>query len=104
MIKLGDKVIEYGHYPDGTLNIKLTEEEINTAIAYKCISWYYDCEEELVVLIYLLNALRSQNVTGMNLYMPYVPNARMDRCEGVNDVFTLKYFANMINSFAFRFV
>ena len=104
MIRLGDKVYEYGHYPDGTLNIKLTEEEVSTAIAYKSISWYYDSEEELVVLIYLLNALRSQRITGMDLYMPYVPNARMDRCENANDVFTLKYFADIINSFAFRFV
>ena len=104
MIKFGDKVIKYGHYPDGTLNIKLAQDDINSLISYSRIDWYYDSEEELVVLIYLINALHSKNITGMGLNMPYVPNARMDRCENVNDVFTLKYFANIINSLGFNFV
>lgn len=104
MIKFGENVIKYGHYPDGTLNIKLIQDDINSLISYSRIGWYYDSEEELVVLIYLLNALRSKNITGMGLDMPYVPNARMDRCENVNDVFTLKYFANIINSLGFNFV
>ena len=104
MIKFGENVIKYGHYPDGTLNIKLIQDDINSLISYSRIGWYYDSEEELVVLIYLLNALRSKNITGMGLDMPYVPNARMDRCENVNDVFTLKYFAKIINSLGFNFV
>ena len=104
MIKFGENVFKYGHYPDGTLNIKLIQDDINSLISYSRIGWYYDSEEELVVLIYLLNALRSKNITGMGLDMPYVPNARMDRCENVNDVFTLKYFANIINSLGFNFV
>jgi ribose-phosphate pyrophosphokinase len=33
--------------------------------------------------------------------MPYVPNARMDRCESPENVFTLKYFCNFINSLNF---
>ena len=28
MIKLGDKIFEYEHYPDGTLNIKLNSPTI----------------------------------------------------------------------------
>ena len=104
MIKFGENVIKYGHYPDGTLNIKLTQDDINSLISYSRIGWYYDSEEELIVLIYLLNALHSKNITGVGLDMPYVPNARMDRCENVNDVFTLKYFANIINSLGFNFV
>ena len=102
MIKLGDKVIEYGYYPDGTLNIKLTSEEIFAANASSRISWYYDNDEELVALIYIVNALRRQNVTKIDLDIPYVPNARMDRCENENDVFTLKYFAGIINSLGFE--
>lgn len=101
MIKLGNEVIKYGHYPDGTLNIKLTSEEIFAAIASSRISWYYDSDEELVALIYIVNALHRQNVTRIDLDIPYVPNARMDRCENESDVFTLKYFANVINSLEF---
>ena len=101
MIKLGNEVIKYGYYPDGTLNIKLTSEEIFAAITSSRISWYYDSEDELVALIYILNELRRQNVTRIDLDMPYVPNARMDRCENENDVFTLKYFSDIVNSLGF---
>ena len=34
--------------------------------------------------------------------MLWVPNARMDRVESENDVFTLKYFAQIINSLKFN--
>lgn len=33
--------------------------------------------------------------------MPYIPNARKDRAHREKDVFTLKYFANIINSLNF---
>ena len=36
--------------------------------------------------------------------MPYIPNARQDRVKGPEDVFTLKYFANVINALGFRTV
>lgn len=102
MIKLGDKIFEYGHYPDGTLNIKLNSPIIDLFISGgSTIHWYYDNEEELIALIYLVNGLRRSGINAIDLYMPYAPNARMDRCEGGDDVFTLKYFANVINSLEF---
>ena len=36
-----------------------------------------------------------------NLYMPYIPDARMDRVKYENELFTLKYFAQTINSLHF---
>lgn len=36
-----------------------------------------------------------------NLYMPYIPDARMDRVKHENELFTLKYFAQTINSLHF---
>jgi ribose-phosphate pyrophosphokinase len=33
--------------------------------------------------------------------MPYIPNARMDRVKNIEDVFTLKYFAEILNSLEF---
>lgn len=104
MIKLGNKVFEYGHYPDGTLNIKLTQDDINSLISLPHISWYYDCEEELIVLNYIVNSLSRNGINATFLDMPYVPNARMDRCENGNDVFTLKYFADIINTLGFKYV
>ena len=37
----------------------------------------------------------------VELVMPYIPNARMDRAKNPEDVFTLKYFADLINSLNF---
>lgn len=37
----------------------------------------------------------------IDLYMPYIPNARQDRCKSSRDIFTLKYFAELINSLNF---
>lgn len=103
MIKLGNKVFKYGHYPDGTLNLKLKFDDMTDLI--KCaarICWYYDSEEELIVLNYLVNEIRNNGIERLFLNMPYVPNARMDRCENMEDVFTLKYFSNIINSLGFE--
>lgn len=33
--------------------------------------------------------------------MPYIPHARMDRVQELEDVFTLKYFCQVINSLHF---
>ena len=38
------------------------------------------------------------------LLMPYIPNARMDRVKNEEDVFTLKYFAEILNSLNFTSV
>ena len=38
----------------------------------------------------------------MVLDMPYIPHARMDRVKAKEDVFTLKYFAEIINSLNFK--
>ena len=37
----------------------------------------------------------------VKLNMPYIPNARMDRVKNKEDVFTLKYFCEFINSLNF---
>ena len=45
--------------------------------------------------------LQSKGVKEIELNMPYIPNARQDRVKAAEDVFTLKYFAQMINSLGF---
>lgn len=96
MIRINNKDIEINKFPDGTLLIK---EEPSYDIAL--ISWFFESNEELVALIYLASHLRSHGVKRMELYMPYIPNARQDRVKKPEDVFTLKYFAGVINSLGF---
>ena len=95
MISINGRHIEINKFPDGTLLIK---EEPSYDIAI--ISWLFENNEELVALIYLINHLRSNGVKKLQLYMPYFPNARQDRVKTPEDIFTLKYFAGVINSLA----
>lgn len=95
MIKINDEVIDINHYPDGTLFLNyLYQEQLRCVI-----DWLYDNDEELVALIYLTNHMPKSSKKILN--MPYIPNARMDRVENVFNVFTLKYFSDVINSLGF---
>lgn len=96
MIRINNKDVEINKFPDGTLLIKETPD-----YDVASISWLFENNEELVALIYLTNHLRSNGVKRIELYMPYVPNARQDRVKKSEDVFTLKYFAEVINSLGF---
>lgn len=96
MIKINGKQIEIGHFPDGTLLIKelMAGDEAE-------ITWMYENNEELVALIFLTKHLKCHGVDRISLKMPYIPNARQDRVKCQEDVFTLKYFAETINSLGF---
>lgn len=100
MIKLNDKTVNIGSFPDGTMLIK---ENVPTAEKVT-ISWFYENDTEMVALIYLANHLKAHGKENIHLYMPYIPNARQDRVKTDEDVFTLKYFAAVINSLGFKTV
>lgn len=96
MIKINGKIIRIGNFPDGTLLIKEEPSYDNADI-----SWFFESNDELVALVYIVQHLRSHGVEEIRLYMPYIPNARQDRVKTADDVFTLKYFAWVINSLKF---
>lgn len=68
------------------------------------ITWTFENNEELVALIYLTRHLQSHGVENIHLNMPYIPNARQDRVKTDEDIFTLKYFAEVINALHFKSV
>ena len=92
MIRINDKKIDMKHFPDGTMLIKyLADDEITK------ITWRYDNDEECIGIFFLVKHLRAHGVKIIELFMPYIPNARMDRVKNSDEVFTLKYFAEFIN-------
>lgn len=101
MIKLNEQIVEQNHFPDGTLLIKQEPKEI---FEVQNIEWFFESNEELVSLIFLTKHLREHGVKTLNLYMPYLPNARQDRTKENEDIFTLKYFCEVINSLNFDVV
>lgn len=97
MIILNGKPVEIGSFPDGTILMK--QDEFGGLGTH--IEWRYENDRELVALIYLVKHLHSKGYSHISLYMPYIPNARQDRVKTHVDVFTLKYFSEIINSLDF---
>jgi ribose-phosphate pyrophosphokinase len=90
-------------FPDSTQRIGLMSlpESVHDTIE---IQWKYDNDEELVKIMYLVGHIRENFNNPIALYMPYIPNARMDRVKSTSEVFTLKHFCSIINSLKFDYV
>lgn len=93
MLKLDGKRVKIGNYPDGTLLLK---QELPISRGLVTIDWRYEHDDEMFALQVLTRHLQEAGCD-VDLFMPYVPNARMDRVKKPEDVFTLKYFAEFIN-------
>ena len=85
-------------FPDTT---KLLKVDIEVGPGDYTIVWLYDNDEELFQVIAITKHLQAKGFE-VNLRMPYIPNARMDRVKSANEVFTLKYFAHVINWLGFK--
>ena len=96
MITLNGKTVDIGSFPDGTMLLK---EAVPTHEAR--IEWTFENDREFLALIYLTKHIRAHGLEHVRLWMPYIPNARQDRVKDEDDVFTLKYFAEIINSLNF---
>lgn len=96
MIKLNDMNINLGTFPDGTCLMHLPSLEGKVTI-----EWFYENDSEAMKVMFLAKHYQNQK---RHLIMPYIPNARQDRVKNKEDVFTLKYFAEFINSLGFETV
>lgn len=99
MITLNGEVVTINSFPDGTMLMKEAIPGIDASI-----KWNYENDREFLALIYLTKHLRANGVKYIRLIMPYIPNARQDRVKNEEDVFTLKYFAEVLNSLDFTSV
>lgn len=105
MIKLNDQIIMPEQFGDGTLKCEIPKLPLQIGIGgqdTKRISWFYDNDTELFLLICLVDWLKEYYPSApRHLFMPYVPHARQDR-EVSFRLFTLKSFAKIINSLGFE--
>lgn len=100
MITLNGRQVEIGSFPDGTILMRHNCTPIFVADEANIV-WKYENDREFLALAYLVKHLRCHGIGWIQLYMPYIPNARMDRVKNNEDVFTLKYFAELLNSLEF---
>lgn len=94
-----------------TRNMGTHEKYINLTSAFETpgcanIVWKYEKPEELFLLQVLTMHLRDKlNITDIYLFMPYIPNARMDRTKDpTGEVNILKYFCRLLNDLHFNAV
>lgn len=97
MIKIDNIVIEAGQFPDHTLLVKAPT--LRGHGEWVRITWNYESDAELFTLICLRKHYSQAEAI---LWLNYCPHARMDRVKDGNDVFTLKYFAEVINDLNFK--
>lgn len=97
MIKINGKPVDLNHFPDGTLLVK----ELAPEAEQVTLTWLYANNEEMAALYFLTKHLQAKGIKDIKLELPYIPNARQDRVKAPEDVFTLKYFAQFINSLEF---
>lgn len=83
-----DHIVEPKAFPDNSLNLKLPQ------IHAQKVVWHYENDAELFTLICIVKHYKTIHT----LEIPYFPHARMDRVKDKKDVFTLKYFCDIINS------
>lgn len=98
MITLNYDIVKIDSFPDGTILMKCPK------VPHCTIRWTYENDREFLALIYLVKHLRSIGYSEIVLDMPYIPNARQDRVKTQWDVFTLKYFAELLNSLNIDYV
>lgn len=111
MLKVNGIKINVEFFPDGTQRIMNFPDDLVVpnpeweTPSFE-IMWLYENDGEMFTLHCIVEHLRKTQIyshnTIINLVMPYVPNARMDRVHSNNEVFTLKYFANFINGLNFN--
>lgn len=107
MIRVCDIDVCPDRFPDHTLLLKISDE-----VRHQCemtddivIDWFYEHDAELFTLICVKRYLDEHFYeVSIHLNMPYIVHARMDRVKNDEDVFTLKYFCEVINSLNFATV
>ena len=109
MISVNNQIVDVQHFPDGTQLLKAPQPKLaetpNGPKLQVVFTWKYENDEELVTLMFLSKHYRDNYpYTQQLLVMWYVPNARMDRVKKSDEVFTLKYFCQIINDLGFDMV
>lgn len=103
MIYLNREAINITKFPDNTSMIRVP---VDLCRGHNVITWQYEGDHECFLLWELVHHIRNvcHNICDVDLVMQYVPNARMDRSEDNEAVFSLKWFAEFINFMNFNSV
>lgn len=92
-------------FPGGEIGFKLTEHNINYSDVDKVIiTQRIKSSEDLMKILFAVDALRLEGIKRFDLIIPYIPYGRQDRKCDTGESFSLKVLANIINSVGFESV
>lgn len=103
-------LIKMVKFPDNTNKINIDLDIISkaneTGIGELILKWKYVGNDELLNVIFIKKKLDEivrifDKSINLVLDIPYLPNARFDRVKDREEVFTLKYFAEVLNDLKF---
>lgn len=101
MIKFNETILKEERFPDNTL--RLLDFPTSEVKANNIIKWYYENDAELFTLICVTKHINEKFPEAkISLNIPFFPHSRMDRTKSSEEVFTLKYFCDIINSLNFK--
>ena len=108
MISVNGYPILYANYPAGETNINFSEKVLKSI--EKCeaenkavkVVWNYKDDSEFIPLAFIASKLNDEySGCDMDLYVPYLPHARMDRIENDSQFLSGAYFLNLLYSLSF---
>lgn len=97
MILIDNLLVNITHFPDKTFATRFENMSLKGGVV---LCWCYDNDEEMAQIYFLTKHLQNLGQKVL-LQMPYCPHARMDRVKKADEIFTLKYFCEFINSLNF---
>ena len=93
------QIVNQNRFPDGTLALDIEKVYEDSAT----IIWLYESDSEMFTIMCIVDILRRNGCCKyLELVMPFCPNSRADRIKSSDENFSLKVFANWLNSFHFN--
>lgn len=83
------------NFPCGEMQVVLTEYRPNSKVS---LHFEFEKNEEIIELLLVANALKRQGIIIEDIALPYIPFSRQDRVCNPGEAFSLKVFADVINS------
>jgi len=86
----------------GEIHIKIDKGEYFADVEKVIITNRFRTDDDIMKVLAAKDALERKGVKNFDLVMPYIPYARQDRICAPGEAFTLKIFAQIINSAKFN--
>jgi ribose-phosphate pyrophosphokinase len=93
MLLINDKPVNYFFFPAGEIQVRLPEIETERVI----LTSLPKSSDDIMLIMLVVNALKQQGITDIDLDLLYLPYARQDRVCSKGEAFSLEVMADILN-------